>query len=815
MKKQRPSQSGFFHSRVLLGFLLGTIGVLLVLAGFGASTGRSAPVQNPGSPSGWVKIAPEVLADTADGKSAPVVIFLADQADVRAAYEMKDQDARGWFVYNTLTQHAARTQADLQTFLTMRGSGYQSFWVANMIIATADRSLVEALAARADVARVDSNRPARWIEDPEIADFKDASASPDGTNAIEWGVNNVNAPAVWAQGFTGQGIVIGGQDTGIRWTHGALKPKYRGWDGAAADHNFNWHDSIHSGGGNCGANTMAPCDDSGHGTHTVGTVLGSSGTNQIGVAPDAKWIGCRNMNVGVGTPASYTECFQFMMAPTDLAGSNANPALRPHVLNNSWGCPVDEGCVTGAELETIVNNTQAAGIFVSVSAGNAGPGCETVEDAPAFYDASFSVGATNISNGLANFSSRGPSTFYTPNILKPNISAPGSNVRSCYNNSDAGYASLSGTSMASPHVVGVVALLWSAHPQLVRDIAATKTLLQNTANPNITVAAQTCGGTPSTQIPNNIFGYGRIDAYAAFFLGVTPTPTPMTTPTPTSTPSPTLTPTPTPTPTPVPTSTPGSSPTVLGNISTRLVVETGDNALIGGFIITGTQSKKVIVRAIGPSLPVADPLANPTLELRDSSGVLIRSNDDWRIGGQEAEIMATTIPPSNDLESAIVETLPANNAAYTAIVRGANDGTGVGLVEAYDLDTSVDSKLANISTRGLVQTEDNVLIAGTIVLGNTSQRVLVRAIGPSLNLPGKLANPMLELRDGNGTLMRSNDDWRSDQETEIMATTIPPTDDLEAALVETLPAGGAAYTATVRGVGGTTGIAVVEIYALQ
>jgi hypothetical protein len=244
-------------------------------------------------------------------------------------------------------------------------------------------------------------------------------------------------------------------------------------------------------------------------------------------------------------------------------------------------------------------------------------------------------------------------------------------------------------------------------------------------------------------------------------------------------------------------------------------VGTGDNALIGGFIITGTQAKKVIVRAIGPSLPVAGALANPTLELRDSSGGLIKSNDDWRIGGQEAEIIATTIPPSNDLESAVVETLPANSASYTVIVRGANDGTGVGLVEAYDLDTSVDSKLANISTRGLVQTEDNVLIAGTIVLGSTSQRVLIRAIGPSLSLPGKLANPTLELRDGNGGLIRSNDDWRSDQEAEIMATTIPPTDDLESAIVETLPAAGAAYTATVRGVGGTTGIAVVEIYALN
>ena len=190
-----------------------------------------------------------------------------------------------------------------------------------------------------------------------------------------------------------------------------------------------------------------------------------------------------------------------MIAPTDLAGNNANPALRPHVLNNSWGCPASEGCVTRAELETIVNNTQAAGIFVEVSAGNSGPSCSSVTDAPAIYSASFSTGAIDISNVLASFSSRGPSTFYTPNLLKPNISAPGVNVRSTTPSSDSSFGSMSGTSMAGPHVVGVVALLWSARPQLVRDIDATKTILQNTANPGVTVSAQTCGGMPIDSDP--------------------------------------------------------------------------------------------------------------------------------------------------------------------------------------------------------------------------------------------------------------------------------------------------------------------------
>jgi subtilisin family serine protease len=465
------------------------------------------------------KISARVLADTSAGKRTEIVILLSGQADVSAAYSMKDQDARGWFVYNTLTAHAARTQAGLQDLLQSQGVAFQSFWAANMLVATADRQLIETLAARPDVARVDSNAPARWIEKPEIANVRDAPSRANAPEAVELGVTNVNAPAVWALGFTGQGMVIGGLDTGIRWTHNALRPKYRGWNGSVADHNYNWHDAIHSGGGICGANTVAPCDDNFHGSHTVGTVVGDDGTtNQIGVAPGARWMGCRNMNQGNGTPATYTECFQFTIAPTDLAGNNPNPALRPHVLNNSWGCPVSEGCTTGGELETIVNNTQAAGIFVVVSAGNSGSGCSSVSDAPSIYSSSFSVGAINGgTNVLAGFSSRGPSLFYNPNVLKPNISAPGVSVRSASNSSDTGYSTSSGTSMAGPHVAGVVALLWSARPQLVRNIAATKTLLQNTANPAVTVSpAQTCGGTTSTQIPNNSFGYGRVDALAAY-----------------------------------------------------------------------------------------------------------------------------------------------------------------------------------------------------------------------------------------------------------------------------------------------------------
>lgn len=245
-------------------------------------------------------------------------------------------------------------------------------------------------------------------------------------------------------------------------------------------------------------------------------------------------------------------------------------------------------------------------------------------------------------------------------------------------------------------------------------------------------------------------------------------------------------------------------------------MESGDNALIGGFIVTGSAAKKVVVRAIGPSLGLPGQLANPTLELRNSSGGLIQLNEDWINSPNRQAIRDSGLAPTHDLESAIIAMLSANGAAYTAVVRGENNTTGIGVVEIYDLDNSVASKLANISSRGLVQNGDNALFAGTIVLGSSSQKVIIRAIGPSLNLPGQLSDPILELRNANGGLIRENDNWRTgEQKAEIQQTGLQPTNELESAIVHDLPANGATYSAIVRGVGGTTGIAVVEVYALN
>ncbi|MFN2622804.1 MAG: choice-of-anchor Q domain-containing protein [Chthoniobacterales bacterium] len=256
----------------------------------------------------------------------------------------------------------------------------------------------------------------------------------------------------------------------------------------------------------------------------------------------------------------------------------------------------------------------------------------------------------------------------------------------------------------------------------------------------------------------------------------------------------------------------------LANVSTRLPVQTGDNALFAGFIITGTQDKKVAVIGLGPSLSqfFSGVLADPVLELHDGSGTLLESNDNWVDSPNKQAIIDAGVAPSNNLESAIIRTLPTNSSGYTAILRGTNNGTGIGVVEAFDLDRNVDSKLANISTRGLVQTGDNLLIAGTIIVGQAFQKVLICALGPSLPLQGKLADPFLELHDGNGATMESNDNWvDSPNKQAIIDTGAAPPDNFESAIIRTLPANGAQYTAIVRGVNNTTGVAVVEVFALN
>lgn len=292
---------------------------------------------------------------------------------------------------------------------------------------------------------------------------------------------------------------------------------------------------------------------------------------------------------------------------------------------------------------------------------------------------------------------------------------------------------------------------------------------------------------------------------------ITPTPTPTVTPTPTATPTGTPPPTPTPTPsgTPTPTPTPVAAPH-FANLSTRASVGQGDNATIAGVIVKGSGAKDILFRALGPALPGESVLTDPVLELFDAAGNSIARNDNWR-DTQEEQIAATQLAPPRDSDSAIRRTLQPG--AYTAIMRGAGATGGIGLVEVYDIDPNATANLANISTRGQIGGGAQVLIGGVIVTGNAPMPVVVRGLGPSTGVPGALQNPILQLFNPDGALLYANDNWRDNQEAEILATKLQPLDDREAAILRTLPPG--AYTAILSGALGATGIGLIEAYRIS
>jgi serine protease AprX len=465
------------------------------------------------------------LAKSSKIDQQSVVVIMQDQADVSASEDIQAKNEKAEFVYNTLTNKANETQKSLRQWLTQQGISHRSFYIVNMLSLKADWALVQQIAKRTDVAAVLEDSPLKKL--PEIPE------RTLGTRAIEWGVSKINAPQVWALGFTGQNITIGGQDTGYEWDDPVIKPKYRGWVNNTADHNYNWHDAIHqdnpnsSGTNSCGFNSTVPCDDDNHGTHTMGTMVGDDGAgNQVGVAPGAVWIGCRNMENGWGTLTTYVECFEWFLAPYPIAGGTGDPTKMPHVINNSWGCPPDEGCNTSnfSTMETALNNLRSAGCVVVVSAGNSGSSCSTVSAPASIFEGSMSVGATNSSDAIASFSSRGPVTVDGSNRLKPNVSGPGVSVRSCIRGTNQ-FGTYSGTSMAGPHVAGMVALLICANPALAGKVAIIEDIVEQTAV-NLT-SAQTCGGVAGSTIPNNTFGFGRINALAAINLALPSNYTPL------------------------------------------------------------------------------------------------------------------------------------------------------------------------------------------------------------------------------------------------------------------------------------------------
>jgi len=504
--RQRTLKPSLFH-RITRAAVFATL-IFVVMGSVSYGAGAPAPI-----PPWLVKVDPWVL-ETADTGKTEFLIFLSEQANLSQAAPLRKKTEKGKHVYAALTTAAERTQAPLLRELKRRGLEYRPFWIANMIWVRGDMADVQALARRGDVAHIYANPTVHVdepIAEPAYAAGPQAATQPD---AIEWNIAKVHAPEVWAKGFTGQGVVIGGQDTGYQWDHPALKGRYRGWNGSSANHDYSWHDAIHDAGSSCVADSAAPCDDHGHGTHTMGTMVGDDGLgNQIGMAPGAQWIGCRNMKNGLGTPATYAECYQWFVAPTKVGGSAPDPSKAPDVINNSWSCPPSEGCNDPNVLLTVVQNVRAAGIVTVHSAGNSGSACSTVKDPAAIYAESFAVGATDSSDGIAGFSSRGPVTIDGSNRRKPDVSAPGVNIRSSVRG--GGYqGGWQGTSMAGPHVAGAVALLISAYPGLAGNVDQIENILEQSAV-HLT-SSQGCGGDSSTAVPNNVYGWGRVDALAAF-----------------------------------------------------------------------------------------------------------------------------------------------------------------------------------------------------------------------------------------------------------------------------------------------------------
>lgn len=447
------------------------------------------------------------------------IVVLKEQADISTAKILKTKEEKGQFVFNALQKTALQSQKPIIRILQSEKVYHRSFFVLNAIYCVGDARLLRLLAERDDVSYLTDNQSIP-LQVPTVDNDVLLARS-----AIEWGIQRINADQVWALGYKGQGVIVGGQDTGYEWTHPAIQGKYRGWNGMTADHNYNWHDAIHklnplngdttnASLNPCGLDSTIPCDDDSHGTHTMGTMVGDDDAgNQIGVAPDARWIAVRNMERGWGSPASYIEGFQWFIAPTNLNNQNPDPKKAPHVINNSWGCPTIEGCNTSnfAMMNTVVNNVRAAGIVVVVSAGNSGSSCSTVNDPAAIFEGSFAVGASRQNDTIAGFSSRGPVTVDGSGRVKPNVVAPGVSVRSAVRG--GGYQSLNGTSMASPHVAGLVALMISANPELAGQVEKIETIIEETAKPMQTT--ENCGGLSGLEIPNNTYGYGRVDALAA------------------------------------------------------------------------------------------------------------------------------------------------------------------------------------------------------------------------------------------------------------------------------------------------------------
>jgi len=456
-------------------------------------------------------IDPELVSQLRARARTDVLVYLGERQAVRFPEILKSvllsrKDRISW-VRDQLVTDAELLQAPLLGLLREKGIGHRAFYIENVVLVRdVDEELLSQLARTPHVRELRPDRQAA-LKLPPVIRGRSVDTGTPGHLAM------IRVDQVWSElGVKGAGITVAGQDTGYFWEHDALKQQYRGYSASGTDHNYHWHDATD-------AKAARPIDDHSHGTHTMGTMVGFDGKDErIGVAPAAKWIGCRNMLKGVGKVSTYLGCFEFFLAPYPFGGdpqTSGRPDLAPHIVNNSWACPPKEGC-KGDEFLVAVRALRAAGIFVVNVAGNEGPNCASVAEPPGSYAGElFTVGAYNrYTRDAASFSSRGPSAFNQG--LAPNLVTPGDIIRSAVTGRANRYDDKAGTSMAAPQVAGVVALLWSAHPELIGQIERTTEILEKSAKP--LTSSQSCGRFVGSQIPNAVMGYGMLDAYAALEL---------------------------------------------------------------------------------------------------------------------------------------------------------------------------------------------------------------------------------------------------------------------------------------------------------
>ncbi|WP_406465272.1 S8 family serine peptidase [Streptomyces sp. NBC_00111] len=461
----------------------------------------AADTPPPAAGAATAKIDPSLSSAVAEGGDATFFVVLKDKADLAGARKQKAHAKKAKAAYQELRAHADDSQAPLRAFLDKRKVGHKDYWIANTIQVTGDRALVGELAKRPDVASVVKQRTFK-LDDIETSDKNvtrsrtaalGTGSAADGTDAAAWGVSDIKADQVWDRyEERGEGIVIANVDSGVQYDHPDLVANYRGNNGDGTFSNdYNFYDPT----GVC--TTAAPCDNNGHGTHTMGTMAGKNG---IGVAPGAKWMAAKGCGTDECQESDLLAAGEWILAPTDHNGRNPRPDLAPDIVNNSWGGD------DNAFYKDIVEAWNSAGIFEAFAAGNDGDGvtCSTTHP-PGSQVSSYGVGAYDSAGKIADFSGFGPSPI--DGGAKPDIAAPGVLVPSAWPGSS--YNTISGTSMAAPHVAGAVALLWSAAPSLIGDIDGTRKLLDEGARD---VDDTHCGGTAGM---NNVWGEGRLDVLAS------------------------------------------------------------------------------------------------------------------------------------------------------------------------------------------------------------------------------------------------------------------------------------------------------------